>query len=70
MGSADEMRIGFRYCLDLGYVDETTWQDWRQDYLEIAKRLQGLNKAVKSRIRSPISVLCSLTPVAERSVSL
>ena len=50
LGSADEMRIWSRYCLDLGYIDETTWQDWRQEYLEIAKMLQGLNKAVKSRI--------------------
>ena len=26
MGSADEMRVWSRYCFDLGYVDEATWQ--------------------------------------------
>jgi four helix bundle protein len=42
MGSADEMRIWCRYCLDLGYIDEATWQAWRQEYREIAKMLQAL----------------------------
>ena len=26
LGSADEMRLWCRYCLDLGYLDEATWQ--------------------------------------------
>jgi four helix bundle protein len=26
LGSADEMRLWCRYCLDLGYLDEVTWQ--------------------------------------------
>ena len=42
MGSADEMRVWARYSHDLGYVDEATWQRWRDDYQEIAKMLQGL----------------------------
>ncbi len=42
MGSADEMRVWCRYCYDLGYVDEDTWRNWRDDYHEIAKMLQGL----------------------------
>src|SRR6267154_5218358 len=42
MGSADEMRVWCRYCLDLGYIDEPTWQHWRDEYQEIAKMLQGL----------------------------
>ncbi len=42
MGSADEMRVWARYCLDLGYVDEATWQGWRDEYRAIAKMLQGL----------------------------
>ena len=46
MGSADEMRIWSRYCLDLGYIDEATWQTWRQEYREIAKMLQGLHRTV------------------------
>jgi four helix bundle protein len=42
LGSADEMRVWSRYCLDLGYIDEATWQSWRDEYQEIAKMLQGL----------------------------
>ena len=42
MGSADEMRVWSRYCLDLGYVPEETWQVWRDEYQEIAKMLHGL----------------------------
>ncbi len=36
-GSADEMRVWVRYCLDLDYIDETTWQHWRDEYQAIAK---------------------------------
>ena len=42
VGSADEMRVWIRYCLDLGYIDEPTWERWRAEYEEIAKMLQGL----------------------------
>ena len=49
IGSADEMRLWSRYCLDLGYIDEATWQRWRDDYQEIARMLHGLvRKAVRS----------------------
>ena len=44
MGSADEMRVWVRYCLDLGYIDEATWQRWRDEYQSIAKMLQGLHE--------------------------
>ena len=44
IGSADEMRVWIRYCFDLGYIDEATWQEWRESYQEIAKMLQGLNR--------------------------
>ena len=44
MGSADEMRVWLRYCLDLGHIDETMWRTWRDDYQEIARMLQGLSK--------------------------
>ena len=47
LGSADEMRVWLRYCLDLGYIDEVLWQTWRQEYHEIAKMLQGLIKALR-----------------------
>ncbi len=42
VGSADEMRVWSRYCLDLGYVDEAEWRHWSDEYKEIAKMLQGL----------------------------
>ena len=42
VGSADEMRMWSRYCLDLGYVDEATWQLWRDGYQDIARMLNGL----------------------------
>ena len=44
LGSADEMRVWARYCLDLGYVDEPTRQRWRDEYQEIARMLQGLHR--------------------------
>ena len=47
IGSADEMRVWIRYCLDLGYIDQTQWQSWRDEYQEIAKMLQGLAKSWK-----------------------
>ena len=31
IGSADEMRVWIRYCVDLGYIDEATWQRWRDE---------------------------------------
>jgi four helix bundle protein len=42
LGSADEMRVWTRYCLDLGYIDEATWQRWRDEYRAVAKMIQGL----------------------------
>ena len=47
LGSADEMRLWSRYCLDLGYIDEATWQVWRDAYQEIAKMLQGLMRSLR-----------------------
>ena len=50
MGSADEMRVWARYSYDLGYIDEASWQHWRDEYQEIAKMLQGLQaKSGKGR---------------------
>jgi four helix bundle protein len=42
LGSADEMRLWSRYCRDLGYIDEATWQSWSGEYHQIARMLQGL----------------------------
>ena len=43
MASSDEMRVWVRYCLDLGYIEEATWRDWRDEYQSISKMLQGLS---------------------------
>ena len=44
IGSSDEMRIWIRYCVDLGYVDAATGARWREEYVEIARMLQGLQR--------------------------
>jgi four helix bundle protein len=42
IGSSDEMRVWARYALDLGYIDEPTWRNWRDEYQVISKQLQVL----------------------------
>ncbi len=44
LGSSEERRVWLRYCLDLGYINEDQWNDWRQEYTEISKMLSGLHK--------------------------
>ena len=48
IGSSDEMRVWLRYCYDLKYIGESQWQNWRNEYEEIAKMLQGLGKSVRN----------------------
>jgi four helix bundle protein len=42
IGSSDGMRVWARYAFDLGYVDERTWRQWRDEYQAITKMLQSL----------------------------
>ncbi len=42
IGSADEMRVWVRYCLDLNYIDGATASRWRDEYVAIAKMLQAI----------------------------
>jgi four helix bundle protein len=42
-GSSDEMRVWVRYALDLGYIDEPTWQRWRDEFQIISRMLQTLS---------------------------
>ncbi len=42
IGSGDEMRVWLRYCLDLGYIKEASWRQWRDEYQIIVKMLQSL----------------------------
>jgi four helix bundle protein len=52
LGSADEMRVWLRFCLDLGYIDAAGWQRWRDGYHEVAQMLQGLRRSIGRRPRS------------------
>ena len=45
IGSSDEMRVWLRYCLDLEYISETEWKQWRDAYQQISKMLQGLHRS-------------------------
>ena len=45
IGSSDEMRVWIRYGLDLGYINEEQWTAWRDEYEQISKMLQGLQKS-------------------------
>lgn len=45
IGSSDEVRMWARYCYDLEYIDQTTWQLWRDEYQQISSMLHGLYKA-------------------------
>jgi len=45
IGSSDEVRMWVRYCYDLEYIDQKTWQEWRDEYQEISSMLHGLYKA-------------------------
>ena len=42
IGSSDEMRVWARYALDLGYIDEQVWRNWRDEFQIISKQLQVL----------------------------
>ncbi len=44
LGSSDEMRVWLRYSLDLGYIDEPRWQQWRDEYQRVSRMLQGLHR--------------------------
>ena len=46
LGSSDEMQIWSRYCLDLGYLDQRTAQQWRDEYESISAMLQSLMRKV------------------------
>jgi four helix bundle protein len=46
LGSADEMRVWVRYLYDLDYIDQQQWQVWKNEYQEIAKMLNGLDKSI------------------------
>ncbi len=42
IGSADEMQVWLRYCSDLEYIDQKSCGQWRNEYRQIARMLQGL----------------------------
>jgi four helix bundle protein len=52
IGSADELRVWIRYCLDLNYIDEATALRWRNEYIAIAKMLQVIYTRWSSSVTS------------------
>ncbi len=48
IGSADEMQVWLRYCADLEYVDRESCEQWRDEYRQIARMLQGLYSNMSS----------------------
>jgi four helix bundle protein len=42
LGSANEMLVWTRYCLDLGYIDAMRRDRWHGEYDQIARMLNGL----------------------------
>ena len=47
IGSADEMRVWIRYCLDLEYITQDSWQKFKTEYQQIARMLTGLHRSWK-----------------------
>src|SRR6266478_9844791 len=39
IGSSDETQLWLRYCIDLGYVEESAGRKWRDEYGEISRML-------------------------------
>ena len=48
IGSADEMQVWLRYCSDLEYIDQKICAQWRNEYRQIARMLQGLYTTLSS----------------------
>ncbi|MBI1309180.1 MAG: four helix bundle protein [Proteobacteria bacterium] len=40
LGSAEEMRVWLRYCLDMKLISKKEWEAWRLAYAEVARMLQ------------------------------
>ncbi len=48
IGSADEMQVWLKYCSDLEYIDQKSCGQWRNEYRQIARMLQGLYTTLSS----------------------
>ena len=48
VGSAGEIKIWLKYCLDLGYIDAETYKRLDNEYEQIIKMLAGLRDKVTS----------------------
>lgn len=42
IGSAHEMQVWCEYCIELGYIDQKTFQEWTDAYDHIVRMLQSL----------------------------
>ena len=63
MGSADEMRVWCRYCLDLGYIDEATWQTLAPGVSRDREDAAGSAARRSGAILMHLSVICRLSSV-------
>ena len=52
IGSTDEMQVWLKYCSDLEYVDQKSCVQWRDEYRQIARMLQGLYTTLSSSSES------------------
>ena len=48
IGSADEMQVWLKYRSDLEYIDQKSCGQWRDEYRQIARMLQGLYTTLSS----------------------
>jgi four helix bundle protein len=48
IGSADEVQVWLRYCSDLECIDQVQCAQWRDEYRQIARMLQGLYTKLSS----------------------
>jgi four helix bundle protein len=45
IGSSDEVQLWLRYCIDLGYVEESTGRKWIDGYIEVSRMVRGLHSS-------------------------
>ena len=49
IGSADEMQVWLKYCVDLEYANRDACERWRDEYRQIARMLQSLYTKWRAR---------------------
>jgi four helix bundle protein len=47
LGSAGEMRVWLRYCVDLGYINKEEFSGWTNEYQTILRMLEKLRLSIQ-----------------------